>query len=162
MLAHAFRSHRSAVRRLVVRISGEQGADDVVQDVFVRLWCSQDSFDPARGTIRQYLLTVSRGLAIDRARSHASARAREERTASAERYEPEPAAAVIGEERASRVVDALARLPRKQRDAIVTTFYGELSYRSAAALLGVAEGTMKSQIRMGLRNLRRELHDLVP
>ena len=52
---------------------------------------------------------------------------------------------------------ALDRLPTLIREAVVTAYYGQLTYREAADALGVPEGTIKSRIRLGLRQLRTEL-----
>src|SRR5271155_3943245 len=69
-LAEVYRRHGGAVLGLARRITGSQHeAEDVVQEVFLRLWKQPERFDPARGALRSFLLTQSHGRAVDHVRS---------------------------------------------------------------------------------------------
>ncbi len=145
---------------VAARWGGATRAADVTQDVFVRLWNQPDRFDPTRGSLRTFLLSVARNVAIDHARSDTSRCAREERNGRAQlRAESPtgPAELAVVHDDADRLLAALDRLPTLNREAVVTAYYGQLTYREAADALGVPEGTIKSRIRLGLRQLRTEL-----
>ncbi|MDQ3571205.1 MAG: sigma-70 family RNA polymerase sigma factor, partial [Actinomycetota bacterium] len=72
-LAEAYRRHAGAVyglaRRVLVDVTP---AEEVVQEVFLRLWTEPEKFDPERGSLRSYLLAQSHGRAVDILRSETS------------------------------------------------------------------------------------------
>src|SRR6202521_4177791 len=79
-LAEAYRRHAGAVYGLARRVVGDPSiAEEVVQEVYLRLWNAPDKFDPERGSLRSFLLAQSHGRAVDQLRSEASRRRREER-----------------------------------------------------------------------------------
>src|SRR6266850_2688035 len=81
-LAEAYRRHGGAVFGLARRLLGDQAtAEELVQEVFLRLWNQPEKFDPARGSLRAYLLAHCHGRSVDALRSDASRRRREERDA---------------------------------------------------------------------------------
>jgi RNA polymerase sigma-70 factor (ECF subfamily) len=158
-LAEAYRRHAGAVFGLARRLlSGGPQAEEVVQEVFLRLWEQPEKFDPGRGSLRSYLLAHCHGRAVDLLRSESSRRRREERdlqrTAGAG-YDV--AHEVWDLTVAERMSAALAALPAGERRAIELAYYGGYSYREVATLLGEPEGTVKSRIRSGLRRLRGAL-----
>lgn len=133
-------------------------ADEVVQEVFVRLWVRADRFDAARGSLRSYLLAQTHGRALDLVRSETARRRREIRQA---QLPTEPGVDVEREAIANTMADeirrALQALPDDQRTAVELAYIGGLPYREVAARLGIPEGTAKSRIRSGLSRLRVEL-----
>ena len=160
-LAEAYRRHAGAVFALARRLLGDATlAEEVVQEVFVRLWDAPDRFDADRGTLRSYLLANGHGRAVDLIRSESSRRAREEREhrARAEAgydIEHEVEDLVVADE----VKGALAALPSDERRAIELAYFGGHTYREVATLLAAPEGTVKSRIRSGLRRMQRSLVD---
>ncbi len=66
---------------------------------------------------------------------------------------------VVRSESATLVVAALNELPTPLREAIVTAYYGQCTYKEAALVLGQPEGTIKARIRMGLSQLRTALSE---
>ena len=81
-LAEAYRRHGGAVFALSRRLTGERAlAEEVVQEVFLRLWNEPDRFDPERGSLRSYLLAHAHGRSVDLIRAETSRRNREERDA---------------------------------------------------------------------------------
>ena len=65
-LAEAYRRHAGAVFGLARRLLGDQAlAEEIVQEVFLRLWNDPDRFDPLRGSLRSYLLAHTHGRAVD-------------------------------------------------------------------------------------------------
>ena len=80
-LAEAYRRHGGIVFGLARRLLFDNVlAEEVTQEVFVRLWHEPERFDPERGSLRTYLLTMAHGRAVDLLRSERSRRAREERS----------------------------------------------------------------------------------
>jgi RNA polymerase sigma-70 factor (ECF subfamily) len=158
-LAEVYRRHSPASFGLARRIVGDRAlAEEVVQEVFLRLWNEPDRFDASRGSLRTYLLTQTHGRSVDVIRAEASRRAREERDArlTAEGgYDLERE--VWDLTQAEHVRDALSRLTEGERRAIELAYFGGHSYREVAVLLGEPEGTVKSRIRAGLTRLRGAL-----
>jgi RNA polymerase sigma-70 factor (ECF subfamily) len=158
-LAEVYRRHAPASFGLARRIVGDRAlAEEVVQEVFLRLWNEPDRFDAGRGSLRTYLLTQTHGRSVDVIRAEASRRSREERDArlTAEGgYDLERE--VWDLTQAEHVRDALSRLTEGERRAIELAYFGGHSYREVAVLLGEPEGTVKSRIRAGLTRLRGAL-----
>jgi RNA polymerase sigma-70 factor (ECF subfamily) len=158
-LAEAYRRHAGAVFALARRLLIDATlAEEVVQEVFLRIWNQPDKFDPERGTLRSYLLAQCHGRSVDLLRSETSRRRREERDArrtAEDGYDLEHE--VVDLSVAERVKEALATLPEIEREAIALAYFGGHTYREVTDLLDQPEGTVKSRIRTGLQRLRIEL-----
>ena len=160
-LAEAYRRHGGAVFGLAKRLLGDAAiAEELVQEVFLRLWDQPEKFDPSRGTLRAYLLAHCHGRSVDVLRSDASRRRREERDArrtaeSGYDLEHEVWDLTVAEQ----VREAVQQLPKGERTAIELAYFGGHTYREVAELLHEPEGTVKSRIRSGLRRMRDELVD---
>ena len=155
-----YREHSAAVHGIALRLCGSKAAADVTQEVFVHLWNNPGAYDPDRGSMRSFLLTVTRNKAVDVLRSETARRLRDERAhRSMAVPQPDVDIQVLREETTSEIVAALDALPAPERDAIVTAYFGRCSYREAALVLGEPEGTVKSRIRAGLAQLRASLAD---
>lgn len=163
-LAEAYRRHAGAVYGLARRLLTDDAlAEEIVQEVFLRLWNRPEQFDPGRGALRSFLLAQCHGRAVDMLRSEQARRRREDRDArrTAEGgYDVELHVWDLAV--AERMRDALASLPEAERTAIELAYYGGHSYREVAELLREPEGTIKSRIRSGLRRLRPVLVDVAP
>jgi len=160
-LAEAYRRHGGSVFGLAKRLLGDAAvAEELVQEVFLRLWDQPEKFDPSRGTLRAYLLAHCHGRSVDVLRSDASRRRREERDArrtAGAGYDVEHE--VWDLTVAEQVRDAVQQLPSGERDAIELAYFGGHTYREVAELLHEPEGTVKSRIRSGLRRMRDSLVD---
>lgn len=161
-LGELYRRHAGAVFGLARRLLGDQAkAEEVVQEVFLRLWRQPERFDAARGSLRSYLLSQTHSRSVDLLRSDVARRRREERDA---REAAEGGYDVDREvwdmALAEHVRRALEVLQPLERDAIELAYFGGRTYREVAEMLGEPEGTVKSRIRSGLKRLRAELGSL--
>jgi RNA polymerase sigma-70 factor (ECF subfamily) len=161
-LAEAYRRHAGAVFALARRVLGGDvaAAEEVVQEVFLRLWNAPDRFDPGRGSLRSFLLAHTHGRSVDVLRADSARRRREERDARATAeagYDLEHEVADMAT--ASHVRAALGDLPAGERRAIELAYFGGRTYREVAVMLGEPEGTVKSRIRAGMKRLRVSLAD---
>ncbi|HEU4319875.1 MAG TPA: sigma-70 family RNA polymerase sigma factor [Acidimicrobiia bacterium] len=152
-----YRSHGGAVKAIARRVLRDEAlAEDVVQDVFVSFWGAAHRYDPERGSIRTYLLTIAHRRAVDIVRSEESRAAREENTP----LTPPPIDLeneVWLRTQSEQVRDAVAGLRPDEREAISLAYFGGLSYVEVARALGQPEGTVKSRIRNGMKKLSEEL-----
>lgn len=154
-LAELYRRHGGSVLCAALRVlSVCPLAEDVVQDVFTRLWQNPERFDPARGSLRSFLLAQCHSRAVDIVRSESARRRREDGEANALRshyvLEDEVLDFVAGQ----KLREAVATLSEKEQQAISLAYFGGRSYVDVASLLGIPEGTVKSRIRSGLTRLR--------
>jgi RNA polymerase sigma-70 factor, ECF subfamily len=158
-LAEAYRRHGGAAFALARRLLNDtELAEEVLQEVFLRLWNHPDRFDPERGSLRSYLLANTHGRAVDLIRSETSRRRREERDArrtaeSTVDIEREVVETTV----ADQVKEVVAGLPVEERKAIELAYFGGHTYRQVASMLGAPEGTVKSRIRSGLQRMRKTM-----
>jgi RNA polymerase sigma-70 factor (ECF subfamily) len=147
------------------RILGERGvAEDVVQEAFLNVWRKASGYQPGRGSVRTWLLTIVHNLAIDRRRG----RHRREMTDvqideveySLGTDDEELFSTVSGAIEAEQVRNALADLPPEQRLPIVLAYFGGLTHQEIAEQTGTPLGTVKSRMRLGLQKLRTALEQM--
>jgi len=158
-LEEAFRRHAGPVFAVARQILREEGAArEVAQDTFVRLWHEPERFDPAKGTLRAYLLNFAHSRAVDRLRSERRrARREEEEARSVPSVTDDVEREVWDLTVMAKVRSALGELPEEERRVIELAYFGGYTYRETAVLLGEPEGTVKSRIRTGLRRLHDKL-----
>jgi RNA polymerase sigma-70 factor (sigma-E family) len=136
-------------------VGDQPTAEDVVQEAFLglyRRWQSLRSADSALGYLRSSVLNGCRGVHRIRYRREGIVLESPADMASAE------AEAMLGEAH-REVLDALRRLPRRQREAVVLRYYLDMTEAQAAEAMGVAQGTIKSTTSRGLASLARMLKE---
>ena len=158
-----FEQHERGVHAAAMRILGNAAqAQDVVQDVFLRVWRRPGSFDATRGEIGSYLRMMARSRALDVWREgQAAGRASDRLTVVVAagdegRIEDQPAAVLERDDTRESVREALRLLPEPQREALVLAYWGGLTADQIARREHVPLGTAKSRIRLGLARLRQE------
>ncbi len=157
-LSELYRRHSGSLFCGALRVlSVRELAEEVVQEVFLRLWRNPERFDPERGSLRPFLLAQAHGRAVDIMRSESARRRREEGDVNEPKtlsvVEDDVLDFVIGQE----IRHAVGTLCRTEREVISLAYFGGHSYREVASFLGIPEGTAKSRIRSGLARLRRAL-----
>jgi RNA polymerase sigma-70 factor (ECF subfamily) len=161
----AYDEHHRGAYAAAYRILGNAAqAQDVVQDVFLRLWRRPATFDARRGDLGPYLRLMARSRALDLWReAQAAGRASDRMKVVVAHEEPRagdrPAYAVEREGERATLRAALGRLPQSQREALVLAYYGGMTAGEIARRAEIPLGTAKSRIRLGLARLRDECGD---
>jgi RNA polymerase sigma factor (sigma-70 family) len=142
---------------ICLRISKDrEEAEDALQEVYVKVWRSAASFDPARGSPITWLATLARNRAIDNLRSSARSRGTEPIEAALNAPDPQKDAFSAASESQdhARLAHCIGQLNRHQSSAIRSAFLDGATYSQLAERGNVPVGTMKSWIRRGLMRLR--------
>lgn len=175
-LAELYDRHASAIFGASFRLLGQRlEAEEVVQETFLALWNRAEQFDPQRGSLRAWLMTIARNRTIDRLR--ASGRepvlvpfgtfeddadrhdgtpsdALERRLLVDEDDLADPALQAERSALAASVRAALATLPTSEREALVLAYFDGLTQQEIAVRMEWPLGTVKTRTRRALRRLR--------
>jgi RNA polymerase sigma-70 factor (ECF subfamily) len=157
-----YREHSRAVYASALSVLRDPGrAEDVTQEVFLKLWRNPGRFDPSRGALGPYLRLMARSRALDLWRSERSGERAVERAGLLAGHDEapdheRPDAAAEHEGDRLRMIAALRRLPTPQAEAVFLRYFGDLGAAEIAAHAGVPIGTAKGRIRIGLEKLRAE------
>ncbi len=134
-------------------------AEEVAQEVMVRIWQIAPRFDAGRGSVKAWAATMAHRRAVDVVRSVEASRRREQTDGRQQLVVPFDEAAEtteIAEDR-RKVQKAMGELTELQRQAVVLTYFDGLTYRQAAELLDTPLATMKTRMRDALLKLRATL-----
>jgi RNA polymerase sigma-70 factor (ECF subfamily) len=152
------RRYQARVYGLVITIVRDPGtAEDVAQETFIRAWSNAATYDPRRGRVATWLLTIARNAAIDAMRARRP-----------EPLDPEIVAGRLQQARGAveegappdereRVRGALAELPEPQRRALFLAAYAGRTAREIGELENAPVGTIKTRIRLAMLKLRDAL-----
>ena len=141
-------------------------AEDLTQDVFLKIFKALGTFD-RRANFQTWLISVSRNLCIDHYRSVRKEREMVDRSVdstevSAVSEEPDALVTLERGDRRARLHDALAQLPDTLRTAVTLRDIQELTYQEIADKLALPEGTVKSRINRGRKELARQIRLIMP
>jgi RNA polymerase sigma-70 factor (ECF subfamily) len=159
-LAALYDRYSTRVFALAIRLLGDRlAAEEVTQDVFLRLWQHADSFQPGGASFLAWLLAITRNRSIDELRSRRAVARRHEAPAllNAVAADADPQSRAEDRLLAEDVRQALSGLPPAQRQAVELAIFAGLSHSEIAAALGAPLGTVKSWLRQGLQRLRLTL-----
>lgn len=151
------------VNALILRLLGDSAeAEEVLGETFWQVWRTAETYDPSRGTLEGWVITIARSRALDRLRVRkrqeaSTASAGQESQAVPPRRSPMPETIALQGERARAVSAALKNLSDEQRLPIELAYYEGLSYAEIAHRLAQPHGTIKTRIRLGLLRLRKAL-----
>ena len=145
-----------------MRILNDVGqAEDVVQESFLAVWRHAAGYDPAKGRLRTWLLTIVHHRAINQLRRRPTpGQMAVLDEGLRDSWQPEVWRVAYDNIRQQDIRGALAELPAEQRTAVELAFFGGLSHSEIAERLDVPLGTVKSRIRLGMEKMRDELHGM--
>ena len=154
-----YERHRHAVFRFAYRLLGTvEMAEDITHDCFLSLIRQPGNFDPARGSLRTYLYSAARNLALKYFRNFGRETGIEDL-----REEPpipardQPLPRLLNEELSVKVQEAVASLAPLQREALVLFEYEELPLSEIASIVGADIGAVKARLHRARERLRDKL-----
>jgi RNA polymerase sigma-70 factor (ECF subfamily) len=159
------RRHQARVYGLARSVVRDvQLAEDVSQEAFLRAWRHATAYDPRRGAVLPWLLTITRNAAIDHVRAR---RVRPEVPVDLlpeilRAIEPGPGDQAVTGDDSRRTLVALRGLPDPQRRAVLFATYAGFTAAEVSEIEGIPLGTAKTRIRTGLARLRAVLIEEVP
>src|SRR5579864_2846726 len=162
-LGPLYTRYASLVYQIGVQSLGRTAAEELVQEVFLTMWRTAESFDASQGAFRPWLLRLTHWKVLNelrRRRRRPSEMGSSDEEDPLERvvdHEPGPEERAWQTEHESIVKSALAALPPKQRQAIALAFLEDMTHEQVAQALDVPLGTAKTRIRSGLQILRTHL-----
>lgn len=162
--ARLYDRHGDLVYSVALRVLADPAAaEDVAQDVFLRLWRTPAAYDPARGRFVSWLVSVARNRAVDEVRMRGRRRVREVGGESLNGDDPpdshaeDPQLAVQVQADRVAVRRAMATLPAEQRVAIEMAYFSGLTQQEIAERLNQPLGTVKTRTRLAMKKLRAAL-----
>ncbi|WP_420237864.1 RNA polymerase sigma factor [Telmatobacter bradus] len=164
------RAHHKRVYGLCYRFTGNPtDAEDLTQDVFLKIHSNLASFDHKRGSLQVWITTMTRNLLVDnfrRTRNQRATDSLDEGWSEAEELKPidrltsrerSPHEAAAHKELEKMVQQALAQVSPELREAVILRDLQDMDYKEIAQVLGIPEGTVKSRISRGRAELARLL-----
>ncbi|XRQ09791.1 RNA polymerase sigma factor [Actinomadura welshii] len=158
--AVVFHRHFAEIHRYAARRLGADAADDIAAETFLAAFRRRDRFDPARGEVRPWLY----GIATRLVGLHRRAEGRRYRALARtpaqdvqDGHEDIVAARVTAGGAGADLADALARLPRGDRDVLLLIALADLTYEEVGQALGLKTGTVASRLNRARRRLRESL-----
>ena len=142
--------HLPAIEAYALRFMGDRsGAQDVTQEVMLKLWQRAGDYDATKARVTTWLHRLAHNTAIDHLR----------RTAKYidDSRLPEPEAAPENNQESEAVKAALAHLPMNQRNALVLTYYQDLSNKEAAEIMGLGVRALESLLVRARTTLKKQL-----
>ncbi len=156
-LAALYDRYGSILFGLLLRILHDRAeAEDVLQEIFLRVWQRAADFDEQRGRVFTWLVTIARSRAIDRLRSLNSRErvAEEASRANVSSMTTNALADTLASEQREMVALALAEIPEEQRRMLLLAYFEGLTQSEIASRTGEPLGTVKTRTRAGLARLR--------
>jgi RNA polymerase sigma-70 factor (ECF subfamily) len=156
-----YERHSRVAFSLAFRLLGDrQAAEDLVQDAYLAVWHGAATYSSARGSVRNWLLSILHNRGVDRLRTMAAMTRRQEALQQVELRrpeEPDAAALGMGQALAGSIRQELGSLPGDQFEVLKLAYYGGFTHHEIAEMLELPLGTVKSRMRLGLERLLRGL-----
>ncbi|MGB3635494.1 MAG: sigma-70 family RNA polymerase sigma factor [Rubrobacteraceae bacterium] len=149
--------HSRPAYSLAYRLMGQrQAAEDLVQEVFLRVWRSTGSYRAERGSARTWILSIVHHRGIDLLRSTASRRRTQDKVeASAETVQPSEAfSEAWRNSQREEVRQALETLPPEQLKVLELAYFSGYTHVEIAEILNLPLGTIKGRMRLGLKKIK--------
>lgn len=150
-------AHQDALVRITRVVTGDDAlANDAVQEAFVRLWRNPGAF--VGGSLRAWLITVARNIALNEMRAARRRTARHDKAAL--RPPSDPAIKVAGADRLAEVRAFMDTLSETERTALVLFAVEGMAQSEIARLIGTSEGSVKQAILAARKKIRDKFGDL--
>jgi RNA polymerase sigma-70 factor, ECF subfamily len=149
--------HSRSAYSLAYRMMGDkQAAEDLLQDVFLKVWRAAGSYRAERGSVRTWILSIVHNRGIDQIRATASRRRTQDKVeASAAKTQPSEAfASAWRNSQRDQVRDALNTLPPEQLKILELAYFSGYTHVEISELLGLPLGTVKGRMRLGLKKIK--------
>jgi RNA polymerase sigma factor (sigma-70 family) len=156
-----FRQYEKLVFRTAYLITGnKEVAEDVLQEVFVSVWRSRDTYDPSKGKLTTWLhrITVNRCSKEKAKKVPASVSLEEKRLDLPEMKRSQPEDILVSKLEYERLLKAMDALDTKHRSVLVLRYFNGLSYQEIAEALEIPLGTVKSRLNQSLRYLKEQMN----
>lgn len=138
---------------VALRVVGDSGAaEDILQEIFIKLWRNPGAFDSSRGNLAPWLAVITRNRAVDFLRKR---RPQTELTEIAVTIDPDLAGSADRRRAVEKVRAAMNQMPPAQRQALEMAYFEGYSHSEIAEKTGEPLGTIKTRIRNGLLLLRQ-------
>ncbi len=152
------RRFQARVFGLAMSIVGDRyAAEDIAQETFVRAWKHARAFDPRRGAVATWLLTIARNIAVDVIRMRRADPVDPESLLARVGLVEDADDRLVGADDTQRLRRAISSLPEEQKRALVLASFLGLTGREISEREDVPLGTVKTRIRAGMMKLRAEL-----
>ena len=144
---------------LALRMLRDKGdAEEVVQEIFLQIWNKANSYDPERGAVSTWVLSIARSRSIDKLRSVGYRNKNIEIDEEKVNSNVDLSRNIEDRDESKNVIkQALESLPEKQRVAIELVYFGGLTHIEAADKLNEPVGTIKTRIRLGVMKLKDKI-----
>ncbi|MED4270430.1 sigma-70 family RNA polymerase sigma factor [Geobacillus stearothermophilus] len=150
-----YEKYAPMVYHIALRIVGNEAeAEDVSHDVFLEILQKPHQFDPKRGSVQAFLAVKTKSRSLDRLRKKRDLLV--SRLEEAALKEKGAEFYFLRQLEQQVILDALTHLPEEQRQAIIHFYFRGETQREIAAAMNKPLGSVKSLIRYGLRNLRKQ------
>ncbi|MEB3179778.1 MAG: sigma-70 family RNA polymerase sigma factor [Nostocaceae cyanobacterium] len=163
-LAQLYDRYARVMYALAFKMLGTvEEAEEVVLDVFHQVWRTAGRYDAKKARVDTWLFMQVRSRSLDRLRARERMTRVTDATVDAAKsltdsLSPNPEEEVLIKERRATVIAALQQLPKEQRYVLELVYYKGLTHKEIAAETGIALGTIKTRIRLGLTKLRSVLN----
>lgn len=148
------------VKAYLLRIGVTGGeAEDLAQEVLLKVWRKASLFDPAKASAATWIYTIARNHRIDAIRRKTRPRLDPDDPALAPEEEPRADATIERAERDRKIRSVFSKLPRNQQDVVALHFYEDHPHAAIATRLGLPLGTVKSRLRLAFSRIKKELGD---
>src|SRR5699024_8500484 len=151
-----YEKHISFVFRIALHVTGnKQEAEDVCHDVFLEVYQKADQYQVSKGSVEAWLAIRTKSRALDRVRKKKPIlRDKLEELLSGEEKGADKQ--FLSELEKDTIIEALKHLPKEQREAIYRSYFREETHKEIASTMNRPLGSVKSLIRYGLNNLRKQ------
>ena len=158
-LAELYDQYSGALYGVVLKVvGGEETAQDVLQEAFGKIWKNAARYDAGKGSPYTWMLNICRNTAIDKVRSQGFRQSQQNRSLDSDVFDSK----AFSEEFNPNVIGLRAlvkRLPAKYRQMIELAYFQGYTHKEIEAELKMPLGTIKSRLRIAIRELRKLTDD---